>query len=213
MHPLRGRKQTPEQIAKRVAAVASTKAAWSEERRTCVSKNVSAANTRRGAGERLSAHRFDKGLIPWNKGNRWTDGLSPEAVRAVRADRARRRRAKSAKARIHGRVSALVRFSLKRVGAVKARVSWTDLVGYTADELVTHLKTTIPPGYEWRDYLDGRLELDHKVPVSVHNFASATDPDFRRCWALSNLQLLPAQVNFDKRAKLSAPFQPSLSFS
>lgn len=106
----------------------------------------------------------------------------------------------------------MVRFTLKRVGAAKSRVSWKRLLGYGVEELFLHLKKTVPLGYTWQDYVDGRLELDHKIPVSAHNFASATDPDFQRCWALSNLQLLPARVNLDKRAKLSAPFQPSLSF-
>lgn len=37
--------------------------------------------------------------------------------------------------------------------------------------------------------------------------------DFKRCWALRNLQLLPAKDNLRKNAKIGKPFQPSLGIS
>ena len=91
--------------------------------------------------------------------------------------------------------------------------SWLKLVPYTLDDLIKHLKKTLPKGYTWDDYLKKNiLHLDHIIPISVHNFESYTDTDFQRCWALKNLQLLPAKENLTKSAKLEKHFQPSLLF-
>jgi hypothetical protein len=62
-----------------------------------------------------------------------------------------------------------------------------------------------------QDYIDGRLHLDHIIPLDAFNFTKPTDIDFQRCWALSNLQLLPADENIQKSNKISKPFQPNLA--
>ena len=88
---------------------------------------------------------------------------------------------------------------------------WETLVGYTLENLIEWLKITMPEGYTWQDYMEGRLHIDHKIPISVFNFKTPEHPDFKRCWALSNLQLLPAKENLIKSNKLLRPFQPSLA--
>ncbi len=100
--------------------------------------------------------------------------------------------------------------SLKRN---KAGQHWEALVGYTLTALQRHLKTTMPYGYTWNDYLCGNLHMDHKIPLSAFNFRSYNDIDFKKSWALTNLRLLPAKENLMKGATLLQPFQPSLSFS
>ena len=87
---------------------------------------------------------------------------------------------------------------------------WETLVGYTLDDLVKGLKKTMPEGYCWEDCINGRLHLDHKIPISVFNFEKPEHIDFKRCWALKNLQLLPARENLIKSNKLEKPFQLSL---
>jgi len=87
---------------------------------------------------------------------------------------------------------------------------WETLVGYTLDDLVKRLKKTMPEGYCWEDCINGRLHLDHKIPISVFNFEKPEHIDFKRCWALKNLQLLPARENLIKSNKLEKPFQLSL---
>ena len=87
---------------------------------------------------------------------------------------------------------------------------WEILVGYTLDNLIKRLKQTIPEGYTWRDYLEGKLHIDHKIPISVFNYTKPEHIDFKRCWALDNLQLLPAKENIIKDVKLERPFQPAL---
>jgi hypothetical protein len=85
-----------------------------------------------------------------------------------------------------------------------------DLLPYTPEELVRRLMRTIPPGYTWQDFLDGKLHIDHIIPVRAFNFTRPEHPDFQRCWALVNLQLLPASENIRKRDKVAGSFQPCL---
>jgi len=95
----------------------------------------------------------------------------------------------------------------------KAGRHWENLVGYSLDDLVARLKSTMPKGYNWNDYLEGKLHIDHRVPISAYNFSKSEHTDFRNCWALSNLQLLPAKENRIKHTKLYKPFQPALKLS
>ena len=92
----------------------------------------------------------------------------------------------------------------------KAGRHWENLVGYTLNDLIKKLKRTMPEGYTWQDFIDGELHIDHIIPISAHNFTKPEHTDFKRCWALKNLQLLPAKENNIKRAKLKKPFQLAL---
>jgi hypothetical protein len=132
-----------------------------------------------------------------------------EKIRAKQAVR-NATRERSERERLTNKIRTAICNTLKKLGERKARRSWTSLVGYTIEELVTRLKRTMPPGYTWQDYLDGRLHLDHIVPIAAFNYRSSADYDFKRCWALKNLQLLPALENLKKHTKLTTPFQPSL---
>ena len=90
--------------------------------------------------------------------------------------------------------------------------SWIKYTDYTLGELVEHLKSTLPKGYTWDDYINGAdLHIDHIIPKSIFNITSMECTDFKRCWSLNNLQLLPAKENLIKGAKLNKPFQPSLT--
>ena len=87
---------------------------------------------------------------------------------------------------------------------------WENLVGYTLDNLIKHLKKTMPKNYTWQDYMEGKLHVDHKIPISVWDFDKSEHVNFKKCWALSNLQLLLAEENLIKHAKLDKPFQMGL---
>jgi hypothetical protein len=89
--------------------------------------------------------------------------------------------------------------------------SWESVVGYQLETLKRRLKKTIPEGYTWQDFLEGRLQLDHIDPGSAFNIDGLDSLDFRRCWEFKNLRLLPAQENRKKGAKLFHPFQPALN--
>lgn len=101
--------------------------------------------------------------------------------------------------------------ALRRTGGSKDGKSWREYVPYGVDDLVSHLKRTMPAGYCWDDLLSGKLHVDHIIPVSAFNFTSPEDIDFQKCWTLKNLRLLPALENVRKGAKLEKPFQPSLA--
>ena len=92
----------------------------------------------------------------------------------------------------------------------KAGRRWEKLVGYTSNDLIRRLKQTLPMGHTWQDFLEGKLHIDHIIPKSVFNYTKSEHIDFKSCWALKNLQLLPAKENLIKRNYLSSPFQPAL---
>ena len=106
------------------------------------------------------------------------------------------------------RMSCMIWYSLK---GNKNGKRWQDLVGYTTEDLKKRLKSTMSPHHNWNDYLEGKLHIDHIMPKSVFNFTDSNHVDFKRCWALSNLQLLPAEENLKKSNHLTKPFQPSLA--
>lgn len=112
------------------------------------------------------------------------------------------------KFKLNHRMSCSIYRGLKK-GSRNSR-HWCDLVGYTAEQLRKHLETTMPDGFSWIDFLESRLHLEHIIPVSAFNFDCPENPDFRKCWSLENLQLLPALKNLKKYNKLKKPFQPSL---
>jgi len=108
---------------------------------------------------------------------------------------------------LNHRVSGAIYKSLKRN---KNGYHWEDLVGYTLDDLKDRLIKTMPEGYCWNDYLNGKLHIDHIIPISVFNYTKPEHTDFKRCWALNNLRLFPARENLIKANKISSPLQPAL---
>lgn len=87
---------------------------------------------------------------------------------------------------------------------------WEDLVGYTLDDLKKHLEKQFKDGMNWDNYGKNGWHIDHKIPISAFNFTKPEHRDFKRCWALSNLQSLWAIDNMVKHNKLTKHFQPSL---
>ena len=119
----------------------------------------------------------------------------------------RNRRRTDLKINLNHRISIAIGLSLK---GNKAGRHWEDLVGYNLTDLIKRLNKTIPIGYTWKDYLNGDLQIDHKIPKSVFNFTRPEHTDFKKCWALSNLRFLPAKENLIKSNHLIRPFQPAL---
>ena len=87
---------------------------------------------------------------------------------------------------------------------------WENLVVYNLNDLIKHLKKTLPNGYNWKDFLEGKLHIDHEIPISAYSFDKPEDFQFQECWSLNNLQFLPAKENLKKGSKLIKPFQTSL---
>lgn len=98
--------------------------------------------------------------------------------------------------RLRSLISSGIRRGLKhkRTGG-----NWEKYVGYTLDDLIKHLESKFKPGMHWGNI--GQWHIDHILPISAFNFNSVNDPEFKKCWALSNLQPLWARENLRKHAK------------
>lgn len=155
--------------------------------------------------------------IQWNKDNPDKTRASKERRKAVSPEkikeeqrRASIKRKSTIGGRLQHRVSNLMRVNLKRN---KQGRKWDSIIDYSLTDLIKRLTKTMPSGYTWQDFMDGKLHIDHIVPVVAFNFSSPNDIDFKRCWSLKNLRLLPAKENILKSDFLEKPFQPSLALA
>lgn len=99
--------------------------------------------------------------------------------------------------RVYTSVSTLVRRSLHDR---KQGRKWETLVGYTVNELAAHLERQFVRGMTWDNY-GSDWHIDHIVPRASFTFDGAEHPEFRACWALTNLRPLWAEDNLAKNAK------------
>ncbi len=111
--------------------------------------------------------------------------------------------------RLNQIMSRAIRVSLKNNRGSKRGCHWGKLVGYRAKDLRRHLDLLFTEGMTWDNY--GQWHIDHIIPKSVFNYNKSGDIDFKKCWALNNLQPLWANDNIRKANKLKQDFQPSLA--
>jgi hypothetical protein len=115
------------------------------------------------------------------------------------------------RATLKGKLTHKIGMSIRNTVQAKSKNNkhWEILVGYTVEELINYLEKLFTPNMTWDNY--GPVwHIDHKIPISVFNFETPDDIDFKKCWCLDNLQPLEASKNWSKRANLTEPFQPSL---
>ncbi len=113
------------------------------------------------------------------------------------------------------RLNACISGSMRReLSSNKDGIHWEFLVGYSVDSLKEHLEKQFKDGMNWNNHgkKRGMWHIDHKIPISVFNFTAIDHIDFKRCWALSNLQPMWGDENIKKRNNLEEPFQPFLAF-
>lgn len=111
---------------------------------------------------------------------------------------------------INDRISAGIRHSLK---GGKRGQKWESLVGYTISQLTQHLEKNFTEGMTWEKLMLGNIHIDHKNPLAAHHYETPKDIDFKKAWALNNLQPMWAHDNMSKGARLNHPFQPSLALA
>lgn len=103
-------------------------------------------------------------------------------------------------------LSGAIRRSLK--GNKNGR-HWEELTGWTLQQFKRRFVQLFSEGMTWKNH--GEVwEIDHIIPLSAHNITSSECTDFKRAWALSNLQPLLKEENNFKRDKIEKPFQPTL---
>lgn len=88
----------------------------------------------------------------------------------------------------------------RALGKAKAGRSWKTFVDYSLEELMAHLERQFLPGMTWKN--KGDWHIDHIMPRSSFEYSSPDDPEFKKCWSLSNLQPLWAVDNIRKNAKI-----------
>lgn len=122
------------------------------------------------------------------------------------AKRKETERKRYAKNKISNCVSSAIRASLK---GNKNGHHWENLTGWTLQQFKRRFVQLFKPGMTWENH-GAVWEIDHIVPLSVHNITSSECTDFKRAWALSNLQPLFREENQSKRDKLEKHFQTML---
>lgn len=83
---------------------------------------------------------------------------------------------------------------------IRGRKRFKEIFGYSPDDLEARLRSTVPDGSCWQDFMEGKLHIDHIRPISSFDIDTEDHPDFRVCWGLDNLQLLTASDNLKKHA-------------
>ena len=103
--------------------------------------------------------------------------------------------AKEPKTNLCTRIRNGIHDALKKRGIRKSEKTFT-LLGYSADDLKTHLETQFADGMSWDNMSE--WHIDHIRPIASFNYDSTEHPDFKKCWALNNLQPLWAADNLSK---------------
>lgn len=80
----------------------------------------------------------------------------------------------------------------------KKTYSTFEVLGYSVFDLMRHLEGLFQVNMSWSNYGKKGWEIDHIVPLSRFNYSSIDDPEFKRCWALNNLQPLWVADNVRK---------------
>jgi hypothetical protein len=143
----------------------------------------------------------------WSKDNRehlrkthsnWRE-LNKEHVDKYKRDYERNRRRIDPKYRLGARTRTAVYTCLKEANVAKYRSTFL-LLGYSLEELMSHLEALFTEGMTWDNY--GEWHVDHKIPMNSFNFETTEDREFKLCWCLDNLQPLWGAENLSKGAKL-----------
>lgn len=106
------------------------------------------------------------------------------------------KRTANPKRNLDHRMSAAISAALK---GMKAGRSWESIVGYSLDALVRHLERQFVEGMTWDNI--GKWHIDHIRPKSLFRYEDAANPEFRDCWALTNLRPLWSVDNISKSNK------------
>ncbi len=140
-------------------------------------------------------------MIKYNRGRPRIRKPSTAADRKRRRDYQKSARGIEMRNRWRDRERLRVNFSVNvrqslNAGAKGGR-SWESVVGYTVEDLRTHLERQFIRHMSWDNY--GIVwHVDHIVPLASFNFTSTDDPEFMAAWALTNLRPLWKRANMRK---------------
>ena len=118
-------------------------------------------------------------------------------VRARAVARRSRRMKTDPVYRLRYNVSMAVREALKRQCKKKNGESMFEYLPYTPLELYEHIENQFTEHMSWDNY-GTYWHMDHIIPQVVLIYDSLKHPNFRKCWALNNLQPLEKFKNASK---------------
>lgn len=112
----------------------------------------------------------------------------------LRWGKEKKRLAASPKATLYKKILTIIGRNVKRGSAWHGNKTFK-MLGFSVEELIDRLKSTIPAGHTWQDFIEGKLHIDHEIPHACFNYNSPDDAEFKKCWALNNLRLLQKELN------------------
>jgi hypothetical protein len=117
--------------------------------------------------------------------------------------------------RLRTNMSKLINNRLKKVNSSKDS-SITNYLPYTMKDLRNHIQSQFEPWMNWDNYgkynsktwddndlVTWMWNIDHIIPQAYLPYASMSDENFQKCWALSNLRPLSAKINVINGTALS----------
>lgn len=150
------------------------------------------------ACSRESATRWYKNNKERAKETRKRYASNPE-YKKIRNEKLRIKRTTDPCAIVRMRVGTQIRMAV-RLG--KGGQTTFGLLGYTRDELVSHLERQFTAGMNWEVFATGRIHIDHIIPLSSFDFSGEDkDDQIRKAWAMPNLRPLWRSENILKAAK------------
>lgn len=144
--------------------------------------------------ERAKAWRLANPQKKAENNRRWASENRETALMSANASKRRRRQ--KPEVRLSDSMSAQIRAAIQRG---KGGYAWEKVVGYSRLELMEHLERQFSGGMTWGNY--GSWHVDHIQPLAAFTYSSPDDPEFKACWALTNLRPLWASDNIRKRDK------------
>lgn len=109
---------------------------------------------------------------------------------------AMRRRRSTPKGRLESNVARAVHRALN--GKKNGEPSF-EVLGFSVEELTAHLERQFSRGMTWENY--GDWHVDHIRPLASFQYHTASDPQFREAWALTNLRPFWGVENISKGAR------------
>lgn len=123
-------------------------------------------------------------------------------------DKANRWANKRIENRLHKRMGFSIWYALR---GAKKEISWLKYVDYTITELKNHIESLFTDGMNWEVFKTGDIHIDHITPASWFNYNQPTDPEFKKCWSLENLQPMWGRENCSKNNRYSGQYDPSFN--
>ena len=122
---------------------------------------------------------YDARIKLWDKNNL-------EKRREI-AKRFQSKRRKTVKGKLNNLISANIGQGLING---KGGVSWQKYLGFTINDLHSHIEKQFTEGMNWESFSDGDIEIDHIIPIVAFDYQSSQDEAFHLCWGLINLRPL-----------------------